>query len=91
MDEQKIAEVIEIYRNKLLEMGFVKRRFILNIPSPSFQGALNHCLSMLDEMEIFIQEGRMDKVFRWLGFVQGCLFTCGVYSVEELKDHNRPR
>lgn len=33
----------------------------------------------------------MEKVFKWLGFIQGVLWIMGVYTVEELKDHNTDR
>lgn len=45
---------------------------------------------MLDKMAEFVNEGRTEKVFRWLGFVQGVLWTNRVYTLTELKDHNRP-
>jgi|SRR3989344_6265719 len=51
--------------------------------------ATMHAHGMLDQMEVFITEGRMDKFFRWLGFVQGVLWTSGHFSLEELKNHNR--
>lgn len=36
------------------------------------------------------REGRIEKAFRWLGFVQGCLWATGQYTLDELKNHNRP-
>jgi hypothetical protein len=32
----------------------------------------------------------MEKAFRWLGFVQGVLWTNRVYTLDNLKSHNRP-
>jgi hypothetical protein len=52
--------------------------------------ALAHCHRMLDEMVEFTKADRMEKVFRWLGFVQGCFFSGGIYTIAEEKDHNRP-
>lgn len=52
--------------------------------------ALGHCLSMLSDMENFIHEGRREKFFRWLGFIQGILWSFGIYSLNDLRDHNRP-
>lgn len=51
---------------------------------------LGHCLAMLDDMDKFVDEGRMEKVFRWLGFMQGVLWVLGLYSLEDLKNHNKP-
>ena len=44
---------------------------------------------MLDKMEIFIKEGRMDKVYRWLGFIQGVLWSQRIYTLADLMNHNR--
>ena len=41
-------------------------------------------------MEMFLKESRIDKVNRWLGFIQGVLWCCGVYTINELREHNRP-
>ena len=45
---------------------------------------------MLDEMETFLKENRKEELMRWLGFVQGCLWTLGIYTLDDLKNHNRP-
>ena len=49
-----------------------------------------HLYRMIFEMRTFIREGRMEKVFRWLGFMQGALWVIGVFSIDEMRDHNRP-
>lgn len=91
MTADKVREVIAIYRKKFEEMEIPKKKG----PHNSFPGFdedfLSHCHGMLDEMEVFIKETRTEKVFRWLGFIQGALWRSGVYTVEELKNHNRPK
>jgi len=52
--------------------------------------ALNHAFSMLSEMENFLKEGRREKFFRWLGFLQGVLWSFSEFSLNELRNHNRP-
>ncbi len=100
MTPNKVREVLAIYRKKFEDMR------IPNYPFPhhkipnrgqagidfnnQFHYHLAHCHHMLYEMETFIQEGRMDKVFRWLGFIQGVLWAAGIYTVEEMANHNRP-
>lgn len=49
-----------------------------------------HILWMLDEIVEFARHRRLDKAFRWLGFVQGWLWARGLYSIDELKRHNMP-
>lgn len=90
MTEGKIREVLAIYRKKFEDLGIPKRQFPHDSLPVSNNEFLSHCYGMLDEMEVFLQEGRIEKVFRWLGFIQGCLWKSGVYTIGEMKDHNRP-
>lgn len=46
---------------------------------------------MCREIPVFYTEGRVEKAMRWLGFVQGLLFSARTYTLDELKDHNRGR
>ena len=90
MTADKIREIIVIYRKKFEELSISQKQFPLNSIPKSDDDFLAHCHGMLDEIEVFIQEGRIDKVFRWLGFIQGCFWRVGIYTVEEMKNHNRP-
>ena len=49
-----------------------------------------HLQSMIPKAIAFFQEGRREKGFRWLGFLQGALWAEGIYTIDELKEHNRP-
>jgi hypothetical protein len=90
MTKEKVREVLAIYRTKFEELGISKGKSSHTTTPFLDEEFLSHCYGMLDEMEEFIQQDRMDKVFRWLGFVQGCLWTTGVYTIEAAKNHNRP-
>jgi len=56
--------------------------------TPKFE-TLNHALWMCNQTRDFIRGGRMAKAYRWIGYIQGILFTNGVFSISELKEHNR--
>ncbi len=51
---------------------------------------LAHLLYMLDRMDKFLDEGRMEKFFRWLGFIQGVCWNSACQTLKELKDLNKP-
>jgi len=90
MNAERILEVIKIYRDYFTAKGIgIMDSSETDKPS-SKEEILAHCHGMLDKMEGFINEGRIEKVFRWLGFIQGCLWSEEVYSLEDLKNHNRP-
>ena len=90
MDGKKVLEVVGLYRRFLEEWGVPKKDFPHDEPAPMGYNVLAHCHGMLDKMEKFVAEGRTEKVFRWLGFIQGCIWSTGHYTLEQLKNHNRP-
>ena len=91
MDSEKVLEVMGIYRDFFVKNGTKKKDFSHFDKPGNRTEILEHCHGMLDKMEQFVKEGRMDKAFRWLGFVQGCLWATGKYRLEDLKNHNRPK
>lgn len=48
---------------------------------------LNHLLWMCEGALQFLADGRVQKARRWLGFIEGSLWTLNVYSIESIKDH----
>jgi len=50
---------------------------------------LAHLRFMCIEAQKFIDEGRIEKAMRWLGFLQGVLWARGFYSLNDLKNHSR--
>jgi hypothetical protein len=90
MDDTKILEVIQIYRSFFEEKGIEPIDYPHELILDSLDHGLAHCHGMLKKIEQFVEEGRRDKVFRWLGFVQGVVWTTSNYSLEQLMNHNRP-
>lgn len=90
MNIDEIRIVLSIYRQKLDELGIPKQKAQHDFFPSSNSEYLAHCHAMLDDMETFLEEGNMDKLFRWLGFIQACLWRAKIFTIEELKKHNRP-
>lgn len=62
--------------------------------SPDAQGAssserANHALAMCREAAAWGDE-RVEKMFRWLGFVQGVIWAFELATVDSLKNMNKP-
>ena len=96
MDGNKVNKVLDIIEKRLREIGIepVEADHTLVIDEnhdrgEMFEVTLGHCLGMIPKMREFIEEDRMGKVFRWLGFMQGVFWAVGIYSVEEMKNHTR--
>lgn len=99
MTPEKVFEAIKIYRERLVSLNtpldgyphdvYVRGLSLVDSDNLGFSPTLMHVHQMLDKINSFVVEGKMDKAFRWLGFVQGVLWTNGLYNLNELKDHNR--
>jgi hypothetical protein len=90
MTSDRVREVIETYRRRFDEIGVEKIDYPHGDVVDTSNNVLGHCYGMLDKMLEFINEGRTEKTFRWLGFIQGCLWASRIYTLEDLKNHNRP-
>lgn len=83
MTPEKVKEVIEMYEKKTAELC------VSSIQPAS--DVISHIYKMCPKVKVFLDEGRIEKAMRWLGFIQGALWVEGVYDIEEMKDHNRPK
>jgi hypothetical protein len=66
---------------------------MMDLPGGSLsdQVVLSHLKWMLQELERMSQATPMpqEKIARWIGFIQGVLWSFGCYSVDELREHTR--
>lgn len=89
MTAEKLREVISAYRAQFEQMEIAAVPYpneeFLDTPEHGFQ----HCHGMLDQMEQFIAEGRTEKAYGWLCFIQGLLWRDRIYTLGELRNHNR--
>ena len=51
--------------------------------------ALNEAYWMCEEARKLVRQGRWSKALRWIGFIQGLVWMCGLCSISEIKTHNR--
>ena len=91
MKVDKVKRVINYYESTLTKLGFRPEEANYNnkLILPSVH--MNHILSMLPKMKLFLKENRVEKTMRWLGFVQGVLYSQGLYSIDNLRHHNMPK
>lgn len=80
MEDEKIIEVCRFYQE---ELG-------IYLEEPYISELYKHLSYMLWRIPQFIRAGRKEKANRWLGFVQGALWAHDDYTIEEMKEHNRP-
>jgi methionine salvage enolase-phosphatase E1 len=51
---------------------------------------VSHLLHMCRMAETFVDTGRIPKAMRWLGFLQGALWSHGYFALDDLKHHSMP-
>jgi len=90
MTEKKIVEAldkcIEVLKDKLQQPKEYVNKDKLPVEVSDY---LDHCYFMAEKAKDFLPN-RREKLMRWLGFIQGVLWTRGIMTIEELKNMNKP-
>lgn len=89
MDRRKLIHTIDSYSSYFKSLDVQPVRHARMLPFEDRVLGFQHCHFMIEAMRDFVAEERLDKAFRWLGFVQGFLWSQGAYTIEDLADHNR--
>lgn len=91
MDAKKMREVLERYEKELTIAGAECLPFSHGELDPTAAEVQDHLLDMINRQLAWGEECIVtNKSNRWLGFVQGALWAIGEYTIDDLKDHNRP-
>jgi len=80
MSKRKINEVLSRYEQTLKTIENVK----------GLDEQYTHLREMIPKMRSFLEEGRTEKTFRWLGFMQGVFYSKGYYTIDQMANHSRP-
>lgn len=88
--------MLDFYCGTLTELGYKAAAYDNvnahigegKLETPKF-ATLNHALWMCRMTRDFLRAGRLAKAYRWIGTIQGILLMNGVFSIAELKEHNR--
>ena len=103
MTTQQILQALDLYEASLTRYGAKAVRADTSSRArpddpPGQQEHANHLLWMCEETRKFLArgedwshptQGNVEKAMRWLGFIQGGLWAGGIYSIEDMKNHNR--
>lgn len=75
--------------DKLQTVMTLYKKTLIGVPSIRNGTALQHVNWMLDNMCDNLPTLDMEKAARWLGFIQGVLWVSNVFTIDEMRDHNR--
>jgi hypothetical protein len=97
MTKEKLKSLFQQYADLIhsLAPATEPRRFkgaFTNQPIWKFRTdqRLPHLLFMCQEAQTFVDANRVEKAMRWLGFLQGTLWSHGYCTLDELKRHSMP-
>lgn len=87
MTNDEIYDVAEIYIKSLSKYFEPSRQKNEAVPHGQ-----KHALWMCHEIQKMVNgeppQKKRDKAMRWLGFVQGVLWSRGIYSIDDMRSHN---
>jgi hypothetical protein len=83
MDQTQLIKVLENYEEVLTKRGLV------GLHRLNGGDTIDHVVWMVTEAKGYAKEGRVEKANRWLGFIQGVLWSKGIFKIDEMKEHNR--
>lgn len=85
MTGDKIIMVAMRYLHELNQLQYTPKR-----STEDRLDYLNHAAWMCQELIEKIGEFNIEKSMRWLGFIQGVLWVCGIHTIDEMRRHNMP-
>lgn len=88
--------MLDFYCKTLTELGYKSVPYpdiyehigTSKLATPKYD-TLCHALWMCEQCRTFLRGGRLAKSYRWIGMIQGILLMNGVFSIDEMKKHNR--
>jgi hypothetical protein len=100
MNQNKLKATITKYKNLFAKSGLKPIRHPDDTLAIDYKQELEHCLWMLNEIEdkldniLYLCDSQektqiMEKINRWLGFIQGVFFTQSMATINDLKNDNR--
>jgi hypothetical protein len=90
MKDVELLERIDFYRSQLEIQGYAPVQFNDNDVPISISDKLSHARWMCEQMQTMLTNNEpQEKIHRWLGFVQCCLWENQKFTIAELRQHMR--
>lgn len=86
MTNQQMKDLCERYIAHFSELGYLPHE---NQNASNSRERIGHALWMCTQIPDIIWRNLVPKANRWLGFVQGVLWTDGGFSIDQMKEDNR--
>ena len=97
MTNEKLKSLFQFYYDHLIRMHEGVRAEALSNSDTrervfrfSTEKRVSHLLHVCQTAIAFVDAGRVPKAMRWLGFLQGALWSHGYFALDDLKHHSMP-
>lgn len=87
--QDKIAIICDDIHHILTIKNIEAKQYPIDQLKPNPTEILQHCAYMCEKIKNGDLKGKTNKMMRWLGFIQGALWSTGSYTIARLKDQNR--
>lgn len=88
MTPDQIVNVVTQYTAVLQARGCRARKAETSIPN-SIDEKLDHAVWMCEQIFDFVKQSEWEKAARWLGFIQGVLYSHDIRTIDQMRDDNR--
>lgn len=91
MTNTQILLVCEKYDKHLKSIGIKNDNgclYSMTDQPASMENSLLHARWMCLQIPWFLEEEKIEKAMRWLGFIQGVLYAQGIFSIDEMRIDN---
>lgn len=85
MTRKQIIEACKLYLTKLPS----PKQTVYDGVKEEFDTPLSHIAWMCEKLLSDEFSEKIEKSMRWIGFIQGVLWSHKIFSIEEMKNHNR--
>ena len=96
MSLTNLNKTLKLYEDKIYEEILIRKSRPVNSMSPEEIAEnrrsiteLEHLLYMAEKMTAKDCVFSPDKTNRWLGFIQGVLWTRNLFTIDQMREHNR--
>lgn len=89
MTDEQMKVAIQKYRGLLYRVSPAQFPKSVKASSENMFAGLEHLVWMMEQTLEHYAAGKVEKAMRWWGFIQGVLWSCGLYTIEELANDNR--
>jgi hypothetical protein len=86
MTSDQILKTVEAYKSAV---GIPAKKSETGEKPMDRLDIMAHVAWMCNQIPGFLAEGKGEKVNRWLGFIQGALWSLGIRTIDQMRDDNR--